>query len=121
MSLEWNNEQTRFLINEHKNGNKEYHRTPNRTRRPSSNTTVSTTSPPTPLTVWSTSESLDPFEIGSDISRPVTPSIETPVISAGGASSGPTTPTLPSFSQNVKVINVTINYGGDSKGICSDK
>ncbi|RIA79120.1 hypothetical protein C1645_882821 [Glomus cerebriforme] len=65
----------------------------------------------------SSSENLNPFEIGSDTSsspshkktkssRPVTPSIETPVVSR------PVTPTLPSFSQNANVINVTINYGG---------
>ena len=64
----------------------------------------------------SSSENLNPFEIGSDTSsspshkktkssRPVTPSIETPVVSR------PVTPTLPSFSQNANVINVTINYG----------
>lgn len=33
MSLEWNNEQTHFLINERKNGNEEYHCTPNRNKR----------------------------------------------------------------------------------------
>src|SRR6266480_3612561 len=65
----------------------------------------------------SSSENLNPFEIGSDTSsspshkktkssRSVTPSIETPVVSR------PVTPTLPSFSQNANVINVTINYGG---------
>ncbi|GET52323.1 hypothetical protein GLOIN_2v1787822 [Rhizophagus irregularis DAOM 181602=DAOM 197198] len=139
MSLEWNNEQTHFLINERKNGNEEYHCTPNRnkrifwekiaeklnevnnlnyftgkacnkkfllltrayystkayyegtknkrslkkeiegyllflgTQRPSSsNTTVSTTPLPTLLTVvsdgQSSSESLNPFETGSDTS-----------------------------------------------------
>ena len=65
----------------------------------------------------SSSENLNPFEIGSDTSsspshkktkssRPVTPSIETPVVSR------PVTPNLPSFFQNANVINVTINYGG---------
>ncbi|RIA83164.1 hypothetical protein C1645_880665 [Glomus cerebriforme] len=172
MSLEWNNEQTRILIDERKMGNEEYHRTPNRNKRnfwekiaeklnettkayyegtknkrslvgeqyyeefstefwkepgmqrPLSNTTVSTTSSPTPLTVvsdgQSSSESLNSFKTGSDTSskqtkssRPVTPSIETPVVSR------PVTLTIPSFSQNANVINVTINYG--SKGSSSEE
>ncbi|UZN99881.1 uncharacterized protein OCT59_001146 [Rhizophagus irregularis] len=64
-----------------------------------------------------------PLETGSDTSssphkqtkssRPVTPSIETPVVSR------PVTPTIPSFSQNANVINVTINYGG--KGSSSEE
>ena len=33
MSLEWNDEQTRILIDECKNGNEEYHRTPKRNKR----------------------------------------------------------------------------------------
>ncbi|RIA83166.1 hypothetical protein C1645_834239 [Glomus cerebriforme] len=40
---------------------------------------------------------------------PVTPSTVEPLISTFGASSRPDTPTLPSFSQNANVINVTIN------------
>ncbi|CAB5356597.1 unnamed protein product [Rhizophagus irregularis] len=64
-----------------------------------------------------------PLETGSDTSssphkqtkssRPVTPSTETPVVSR------PVTPTIPSFSQNANVINVTINYGG--KGSSSEE
>ena len=67
----------------------------------------------------SSSENLNPFKIGSDTSsspshkktkssRSVTPSNETPVVSR------PVTPTLPSFSQNANVINVTINYGSNN-------
>ncbi|RIA82949.1 hypothetical protein C1645_834543 [Glomus cerebriforme] len=41
--------------------------------------------------------------------QPVTPSIESPVVSR------PVTPTLPAFSQSANVINVTINYGGKGK------
>ena len=33
MSLEWNEEETRFLIDERKNGNEEYHQTPKRNKR----------------------------------------------------------------------------------------
>ena len=33
MSLEWNDEQTRILIDKRKNGNEEYHCTPNRNKR----------------------------------------------------------------------------------------
>ena len=33
MSLEWDDEQTRILINEHKNGNVEYHWTPKHNKR----------------------------------------------------------------------------------------
>lgn len=33
MSLEWDDEQTCILINERKNGNKEYHQTPKRSKR----------------------------------------------------------------------------------------
>ncbi|CAB4446474.1 unnamed protein product [Rhizophagus irregularis] len=96
-------------------------------QRPLSNTTVSTTSSSTPLTVvsdrQSSSESLNSFKTGSDTSssphkqtkssRPVTPSIEIPVVSR------PVTPTLSSFSQSANVINVTINYG--SKGSSSEE
>ncbi|GBB98261.1 hypothetical protein RclHR1_31830004 [Rhizophagus clarus] len=47
------------------------------------------------------------FDVSPVTSRPVTPStIETPPISRS------VTPTIPSFSQNANVINVTINYGG---------
>ena len=33
MSLEWNEEETCFLIDERKNGNEEYHQTPKRSKR----------------------------------------------------------------------------------------
>jgi hypothetical protein len=33
MFLEWNEEETRFLIDEQKNGNEEYHQTPKRNKR----------------------------------------------------------------------------------------
>ncbi|CAB4446498.1 unnamed protein product [Rhizophagus irregularis] len=181
MSLEWNNEQTRILIDERKMDNEERlkptmkelkirgvllgniitRNSPQNSgknpvinfvlwyilqldiiiskeeiegyllflgiQRPLSNTTVSTTSSSTPLTVvsdrQSSSESLNSFKTGSDTSssphkqtkssRPVTPSTEIPVVSR------PVTPTLSSFSQSANVINVTINYG--SKGSSSEE
>ncbi|GBB83676.1 hypothetical protein RclHR1_10370013 [Rhizophagus clarus] len=45
----------------------------------------------------------DLFETSPPVSRPVTPSVKT------STSSRPTTPTLPSFSQSVNIINITIN------------
>ncbi|CAG8599013.1 877_t:CDS:2, partial [Ambispora gerdemannii] len=42
----------------------------------------------------------------SSSEQPLEKAVETPNISR------PVTPTLPSFSQNVNVINVTFNYGG---------
>ena len=68
----------------------------------------------------SSSENLNPFETSpphkqTKSSRPVTPSIETPVVSR------PVTPTLPSFSQNANVITVTINYGAKGKSLEEDE
>ncbi|GES89162.1 hypothetical protein GLOIN_2v1488880 [Rhizophagus clarus] len=50
-----------------------------------------------------TSDIADLFETPPPVSRPVMPSVE------ASTSSRPTTPTLPSFSQSVNVINITIN------------
>src|SRR5207237_5540848 len=66
-------------------------------------TTPSTLSTPGPLETGSDTSSSPHKQTKS--SRPVTPSTETPVVSR------PVTPTIPSFSQNANVINVTINYG----------
>jgi len=63
-----------------------------------------------------TSDIADLFETSPSTSRPMIPSVKKSAIFR------PTTSTLPSFSQNVNIINVTINYGGsDSKEISSDK
>ena len=58
-----------------------------------------------------TSDIVNLFETYPPASRPVTPSVEASAVSR------PTTPTLPSFSQSAKVINVTINnnYSGASE------
>ena len=67
-----------------------------------------------PASTYQTSSSLKRksvtcSNISSVISRPVTPStIETPPIFRS------VTPTIPSFSQNANVINVTINYDGET-------
>uniref|UniRef100_U9U120 Uncharacterized protein n=1 Tax=Rhizophagus irregularis (strain DAOM 181602 / DAOM 197198 / MUCL 43194) TaxID=747089 RepID=U9U120_RHIID len=53
------------------------------------------------------SDIADLFEISSPALRPVTLSMKAFAVSR------PITSTLPSFSQNASVINVTINYGGE--------
>ncbi|CAG8629269.1 2284_t:CDS:2 [Diversispora eburnea] len=58
---------------------------------------------------------MNPSPISRSKASAVSPSVEMPM------SSRPVTPALPSLSQNVNVINVTINYSGDSKGIGSDE
>lgn len=62
----------------------------------------------------SVTSSSSPKVVKNSKETPVTPSTVEPPISTFGASSRPVTPTLPSFSQNANVINVTINnnYAG---------
>ncbi|GES84614.1 hypothetical protein GLOIN_2v1488880 [Rhizophagus clarus] len=55
-----------------------------------------------------TSDIMNLFETSPLPSRPVTPSVEASVVSR------PITSTLPSFSQNANIINITINYGKGS-------
>ncbi|CAB4388501.1 unnamed protein product [Rhizophagus irregularis] len=104
-----------MLINERKNGNKEYQR---EIRQKSKRREVlleniicyyeefSTEFWKEPAIVdeqQTSSENLAPQSL-----RSVMPSTETSVVFR------PVTSTLPSFSQSVNVINVTINYGGKS-------
>ncbi|RGB22568.1 hypothetical protein C1646_748474 [Rhizophagus diaphanus] len=136
MSLEQNEEQTRFLIDERKTGNEVYHKTPKRSKtdfweeisnklnennninyftgeacnkkflsltrayyvraQQHSNTVTPSSSPNIPRRSQSS-------RIPRPIHSPNTSCLDT---------SRPMIPTIPSFSQNANVINVTFNYGG---------